>query len=164
MDTGTSNGTIGGPSKPINSCDFRPARPFKIIAGSEDNSVTVFEGPVFHYLFFLLFFFNFFFDVTGPPFKWKMTKTEHQRFVQSVRYSPNGDQFATGGFDGKIFVYDGKTSDLIGELGTQLRILLHHRNVNIMKMLKFYRKPSAQWRSLRCLLEPRQQDFAVRIW
>ena len=26
------------------------------------------------------------------------------------------------------------------------------------------RKPSAQWRSLRCFLEPRQQDFAVRIW
>jgi len=46
-----------------------------------------------------------------------MTKTEHQRFVQSVRYSPNGDHFATGGFDGKVFIYDGKTSDLIGELG-----------------------------------------------
>jgi WD40 repeat protein len=52
-----------------------------------------------------------------------MTKTEHQRFVQSVRYSPNGDHFATGGFDGKIFVYDGKTSDLIGELGEILRVL-----------------------------------------
>lgn len=46
-----------------------------------------------------------------------MTKTEHQRFVQSVRYSPNGEQFATGGFDGRVFIYDGKTSDLIGELG-----------------------------------------------
>ena len=57
-------------------------------------------------------------NVSGPPFKWKMTKTEHQRFVQSVRYSPNGDHFATGGFDGKIFIYDGKTSDLIGELGS----------------------------------------------
>lgn len=57
VDTGTSNGTIGGPSKPINSCDFRPARPFKIIAGSEDNSVTVFEGPIpHHYSFFLLAF------------------------------------------------------------------------------------------------------------
>ena len=57
VDTGTSNGTIGGPSKPINSCDFRPARPFKIIAGSEDNSVTVFEGPIpHHYNFFLLAF------------------------------------------------------------------------------------------------------------
>ena len=50
-----------------------------------------------------------------------MTKTEHQRFVQSVRYSPNGDHFATGGFDGKIFIYDGKTSDLIGELGLKIQ-------------------------------------------
>lgn len=133
VDTGTSNGTIGGPSKPINSCDFRPARPFKIIAGSEDNSVTVFEGPILRHIYFSdVLFLNFSFDVTGPPFKWKMTKTEHQRFVQSVRYSPNGDHFATGGFDGKIFVYDGKTSDLIGELGTKSRNLFHHRNFNII--------------------------------
>lgn len=116
VDTGTSNGTISGPSKPINSCDFRPARPFKIIAGSEDNSVTIFEG---------ICYFSFQSSpplettryTTGPPFKWKMTKTEHLRYVQSVRYSPNGDHFATGGFDGKVFIYDGKTSDLIGELG-----------------------------------------------
>jgi hypothetical protein len=44
VDTGTSNGDILGPSKAINSCDFRPARPFRIITGSEDNAVTVFEG------------------------------------------------------------------------------------------------------------------------
>lgn len=97
VDTGTSNGDILGPSKAINSCDFRPARPFRVITGSEDNAVTVFEGP---------------------PFKFKGTKTEHARFVQSVRYSPNGEQFATGGFDGKVFIYDGKTSELVGELGS----------------------------------------------
>jgi len=97
VDTGTSNGDIMGPTKAINSCDFRPARPFRVITGSEDNSVAVFEGP---------------------PFKFKMTKTEHTRFVQSVRYSPNGDHFATGGFDGKVFIYDGKSSELVGELGS----------------------------------------------
>jgi len=97
VDTGTSNGDIMGPTKAINSCDFRPARPFRVITGSEDNSVAVFEGP---------------------PFKFKMTKAEHTRFVQSVRYSPNGEQFATGGFDGKVFIYDGKSSDLVGELGS----------------------------------------------
>lgn len=87
-----------------------------------------------------VFILKFSFDVAGPPFKWKMTKTEHQRFVQSVRYSPNGDHFATGGFDGKIFVYDGKTSDLIGELGKKSQNLFHHRNLNIIsKYLKFNR-------------------------
>lgn len=117
VDTGTSNGTIGGPSKPINSCDFRPARPFRIIAGSEDNSVTIFEGICSLATFFSATQCCKTTELTGPPFKWKMTKTEHTRYVQSVRYSPNGDHFATGGFDGKVFIYDGKTSDLIGELG-----------------------------------------------
>lgn len=52
-ETGTSVGEISGQSKPINSCDFRPTRPFRIITGSEDNTIAVFEGP---------------------PFKFKMTK------------------------------------------------------------------------------------------
>jgi WD40 repeat protein len=52
-ETGTSVGEISGQSKPINSCDFRPSRPFRIITGSEDNTIAVFEGP---------------------PFKFKMTK------------------------------------------------------------------------------------------
>lgn len=95
-DTGTSVGEISGQSKPINSCDFRPARPFRIITGSEDNTIGIFEGP---------------------PFKFKKTKQEHGRFVQAVRYSPDGKYFASGGFDGKVFLYDGNTSDLIGEIG-----------------------------------------------
>ncbi|KAF2880566.1 hypothetical protein ILUMI_25604 [Ignelater luminosus] len=96
-ETGTSVGEISGQSKPINSCDFRPARPFRIVTGSEDNTIAVFEGP---------------------PFKFKMTKQEHTRFVQAVRYSPNGNLFASAGFDGKVYLYDGTTSDLVGEVGS----------------------------------------------
>lgn len=95
-ETGTSVGEISGQSKPINSCDFKPSRPFRIITGSEDNTIAVFEGP---------------------PFKFKMTKQDHNRFVQAVRYSPSGDKFASAGFDGKVFLYDGNTSELIGEIG-----------------------------------------------
>lgn len=47
-----------------------------------------------------------------------MTKQEHTRFVQTVRYSPDGNLFASGGFDGKVFIYNGTTSDLIGEVGS----------------------------------------------
>ncbi|XP_076385385.1 actin-interacting protein 1 flr isoform X2 [Megachile rotundata] len=96
-ETGTSVGEISGQSKPINSCDFRPARPFRLITGSEDNTIAVFEGP---------------------PFKFKMTKQEHTRFVQAVRYSPSGNLFASAGFDGKVFIYDGTSSDLVGEVGS----------------------------------------------
>ena len=55
-DTGTSVGEISGQSKSINSCDFRPARPFRLITGSEDNTIAVFEGPPFKfkYVFSLL--------------------------------------------------------------------------------------------------------------
>lgn len=94
-DTGTSNGDITGQSRPVNSCDFRPARPFRIITGSEDNSVAFYEGP---------------------PFKFKGTKTDHSRYCQSVRYSPDGNFWVSGGFDGKIFIYEGKESELIGEI------------------------------------------------
>lgn len=96
-ETGTSVGEISGQSKPINSCDFRPTRPFRIVTGSEDNTIGVFEGP---------------------PFKFKMTKQDHTRFVQAVRYSPNGNLFASAGFDGKVYIYDGTSSDLVGEVGS----------------------------------------------
>ncbi|KAJ2954901.1 hypothetical protein O0L34_g3224 [Tuta absoluta] len=96
-ETGTSVGEISGQSKPINSVDFRPSRPFRIVTASEDNTIAVFEGP---------------------PFKFKCTKQEHTRFAQAVRYSPDGSLFASAGFDGKIFLYDGATSELKGEIGS----------------------------------------------
>lgn len=96
-ETGTSVGEISGQSKPINSVDFRPSRPFRIVTASEDNTIAVFEGP---------------------PFKFKCTKQEHTRFAQAVRYSPDGSLFASAGFDGKIYLYDGATSELKGEIGS----------------------------------------------
>ena len=38
---------------------------------------------------------------------------EHSRYCQSVRYSPDGVFWASAGFDGKIFLYDGKDSELV---------------------------------------------------
>lgn len=96
-ETGTSVGEISGQSKAINSCDFRPNRPFRVVTGSEDNTIAIFEGP---------------------PFKFKRTKQEHTRFVQAVRFSPSGHLFASGGFDGKVFIYDGTSSDLVREIGS----------------------------------------------
>ncbi|KAH6945173.1 hypothetical protein HPB50_007481 [Hyalomma asiaticum] len=96
-ETGTSVGEIGGHSKQINSCDFRPTRPFRIITGSEDNTVGIYEGP---------------------PFKYKLTISDHARFVQSVRFSPNGELFASGGFDGKMFLYNASTYEKVGEFGS----------------------------------------------
>ncbi|XP_074598989.1 actin-interacting protein 1-like [Brevipalpus obovatus] len=97
METGTSVGEITGHSKVINSCDFRPTRPYRVVTGGEDNLIAVLEGP---------------------PFKFKQQLENHSKYVQSVRYSPNGEMFASGGFDGRVFLFTGKDYTFIGELGS----------------------------------------------
>jgi WD40 repeat protein len=69
-EMGTTNGDITGQSRPVNSCDIRPNRPFRIITGSEDNSVAFYEGP---------------------PFKFKGTKTVSEISIQLLRYTHNFD-------------------------------------------------------------------------
>lgn len=96
-DTGASVGEIMGQSKPINSVDFRGDRPFRIVTASEDNTLAFFHGP---------------------PFKFQFTMQDHSRFVNSVRYSPNGELFVSGGAEGKAFLYDGKSGEKKAELGS----------------------------------------------
>lgn len=40
----------------------------------------------------------------------------HTKFVQDVKYAPSGDHFASVGSDYKIFIYDGKEGDSLGEI------------------------------------------------
>ncbi|RWS10178.1 Actin-interacting protein 1-like protein [Dinothrombium tinctorium] len=94
METGTSLGEIIGHSKQINSCDFRPKRPFKIITGSDDNFIGIYEGP---------------------PFKFKNQLSDHQKYVQSVRFSSDGNFFASGGFDGKLVIYKNDNNEKVHE-------------------------------------------------
>lgn len=96
MDTGTSVGDLIGIGKACNSISFKEQRPFKIVVGCEDKSASFFEGP---------------------PFKFKLSLTEHTNFVNVVRFSPDGSIFITGGADGKALIYDGKTAESIGNLG-----------------------------------------------
>jgi WD40 repeat protein len=37
--------------------------------------------------------------------------------VNTVRYSPGGEVFCSGGADGKVIIYDGKTGEKTGSLG-----------------------------------------------
>ena len=48
-DSGSSVGEIIGHSKFINSIDYRPVRPFRVVTAGEDNSIGWFEGPPFRY-------------------------------------------------------------------------------------------------------------------
>ncbi|XP_060898282.1 WD repeat-containing protein 1 [Labrus mixtus] len=95
-DSGNSVGDISGHSKIINSVDIKQNRPYRLATASDDTCGSFYEGP---------------------PFKFKNTKHDHSQFVNCVRFSPNGEHFVTAGADGKIFIYDGKSSDLISQLG-----------------------------------------------
>jgi WD40 repeat protein len=87
----SSVGEITGHSKTINSVDTRPKRPFKAITGSDDMSVNVHSGV---------------------PYKFSHSIHNHSRFVQVVRYAPNGDFFASAGSDGHVYTYSAAGEDV----------------------------------------------------
>uniref|UniRef100_A0A3Q3IT13 Anaphase-promoting complex subunit 4 WD40 domain-containing protein n=1 Tax=Monopterus albus TaxID=43700 RepID=A0A3Q3IT13_MONAL len=95
-DSGSSVGDVSGHSKLINSVDIRQKRPYRLATASDDTCGSFFEGP---------------------PFKFKFTLRDHSQFVNCVRFSPDGNVFATAGADGQIFIYDGTKGELISPLG-----------------------------------------------
>jgi len=95
FDSGSSVGEITGHSKVITTCDFKQTRPYRVATGSEDLQVNWFEGP---------------------PFKFKQAFKEHNRFVNCVRFSPDGNKLLTVGSDKCGFFLDGKTGEVIGKL------------------------------------------------
>ncbi|PIL23440.1 hypothetical protein GSI_14751 [Ganoderma sinense ZZ0214-1] len=95
FDTGSSTGEIIGHSKTVNAVSIRQQRPFRAATAGDDASI------VFH---------------QGVPFKYDKTIKTHTKFVQDVRFAPSGDHFASVGSDYKIFIYDGKTGDTLGEV------------------------------------------------
>jgi len=94
-DSGSSVGEISGHAKTITSCDFKQTRPYRVATGGEDFQVNWFEGP---------------------PFKFKKSFKEHSRFVNCVRFSPDGNKLLTVSSDKTGFFYDGKSGDLVGKL------------------------------------------------
>jgi WD40 repeat protein len=95
FDSGSTVGEIIGHSKTINTCDVKQSRPYRAVTGGLDNLVNFFPGA---------------------PFKFEKSNKEHQRFVNCVRYSPDGNFYISAGSDKKLCVYDGKTGDFVREL------------------------------------------------
>uniref|UniRef100_A0A8C4WWK8 Uncharacterized protein n=1 Tax=Eptatretus burgeri TaxID=7764 RepID=A0A8C4WWK8_EPTBU len=94
-DSGSSVGQINGHSKVINSVDFKQNRPYRMATAGDDFTSVLFEGP---------------------PFKFCLSHTDHNKFVNCVRFSPDGSLYATAGVDGKIFLYEGTSGSKVGSL------------------------------------------------
>eukprot|EP00123_Amoebidium_parasiticum_P017958 comp24046_c0_seq1/m.43132 comp24046_c0_seq1/g.43132 ORF comp24046_c0_seq1/g.43132 comp24046_c0_seq1/m.43132 type:complete len:600 (-) comp24046_c0_seq1:168-1967(-) len=95
-DSGSSVGEISGHSKAINSIDLKQSRPYRAATASEDCQSAFFQGP---------------------PFKFSHSHKDHTRFVNCVRFSPDGNFYATASSDGQVFLYDGKTGEKKGQIG-----------------------------------------------
>jgi WD40 repeat protein len=97
FDSGSSVGEISGHAKLLLSCDFKQTRPYRVATASEDSQVGWFEGP---------------------PFKFKSSLKDHTKFVNCVRFSPDGNKVITVGSDKMGFIYDAKTGEPTSKLDT----------------------------------------------
>jgi WD40 repeat protein len=96
-DTGSSVGDISGHSKQLLTCAMRPDRPFRIATGGEDSQVNFFAGP---------------------PFKFQHSNKDHTKYVNCIRFSPNGSHFVSVSSDKTIQIFDGKTGEKQGTFDT----------------------------------------------
>ena len=96
-DSGNTVGEISGHSSQINSISIRQQRPLRAATGSDDTSLAFFHGV---------------------PFKFNTSlRGKHQRYIYGVAFSPDGTHLVSVGADKRIFLYDGKTGEVKGEVG-----------------------------------------------
>lgn len=93
-DSGNTVGEISGHSKKITTCSMKSSRPFRIATGSDDLGVNIYNGP---------------------PFKFAKKMKVHDRFVNCVRFSPDGARIISVASDMMAAVFDGKEGDLLIE-------------------------------------------------
>ncbi|KAK8833595.1 hypothetical protein WA577_001528, partial [Blastocystis sp. JDR] len=91
-DTGSDLGEFTGHSRGVNSVDFRPCRPFRLVSSSDDMLVSFYQGP---------------------PFKFDHSDAHHKNFVHAVRYSPDGAYFVSVSGDKTIDLFEGKTGEFL---------------------------------------------------
>jgi len=94
-DSGNSVGEISGHISKILTTDVRVQRPFRCVTGGEDFGVK------FH---------------NGPPYKFDSTFKGHEKYVNCLRYSPDGEYLASCGSDSRIHLFEGKTGEMKMEL------------------------------------------------
>eukprot|EP01080_Neovahlkampfia_damariscottae_P006901 gene6901-11063_t len=89
-DTGSPVGTLSGHSQAILSVDHKQVRPFAIASAGEDGYVNLYKGPPYKTL-------------DGSE------RSIHKKYVNGIRFSPDGSEFVTVSSDKTIAFFDGKT-------------------------------------------------------
>lgn len=96
-DSGNTVGEISGHSAQVNAVSIRQQRPLRAATAGDDKNMVFYHGAPFK--------FN---DIPG--------RGSHGNFIYGVAFSPDGSHLLSVGGDKKIFIYDGKTGEVKGEL------------------------------------------------
>jgi WD40 repeat protein len=94
-DSGNNLGELSMHSQQVISVSYRKQRPFRVATASEDLTVNIYEGP---------------------PFKFSAAYKGHSRYPNCVRFSPDGEFYATVGADQKIVLFNGTSGEVIREV------------------------------------------------
>ncbi|KAJ2376295.1 WD40 repeat-like protein, partial [Coemansia sp. RSA 2603] len=95
FDSGNTVGSVEGHAAAINACTMRQQRPLRAATCSDDGTCVFY---------------------TGAPYRLNRVLSEHTGFVHDVRYAPSDEYFASVGADGRLFLYDGQTGDLVRQV------------------------------------------------
>ena len=90
-------GEISGHSAQVNAVSIRQQRPLRAATAGDDKNLVFYHGAPFKF--------------NGIP-----GRGNHSNFVYSVGFSPDGAHLVSVGGDKKIWLYDGKTGEIQGEV------------------------------------------------
>ncbi|KAJ0416039.1 transcriptional regulator of RNA polII, SAGA, subunit-domain-containing protein [Aspergillus carlsbadensis] len=96
-DSGNTVGEIRGHTQPINTVSIRQQRPLRAAAAGDDMNMVFYHGA---------------------PFKFNNgIRDKHTNYIYGVGFSPDGSTLVSVGADRKIWLYDGKTGEVKGQIG-----------------------------------------------
>lgn len=93
VDTGTNAGELNAVAGTLNSCSFRPERPYKLALGGDELTLKFYEGP---------------------PYSFLKSDKPHTGFINQLKFSPKGTHLLSGGADRRLVIYDGVKLEKIG--------------------------------------------------
>lgn len=96
-DSGNTVGEISGHSAQVQAVSIRQQRPLRAATAGDDKNVVFYHGAPFK--------FN---SIPG--------RGNHTNFIYGVGFSPDGAHLVSVGGDKKIYLYDGKTGEVKGEM------------------------------------------------